>query len=75
MKEQTTNFNQKRAENPFNEKRSENPFVREVQSPVHEIVNPEGACLKLWGKVAMRHTSRISTERCGDGRYKSTALR
>ena len=43
MKEQTTNFNQKRAENPFNQKRSENPFVKEVQTPVHETVNHEGA--------------------------------
>ena len=33
VKEQTTNFNQKRAENPF---------VKEVQSPVHETVNSEG---------------------------------
>ena len=35
VKQQTTNFNQKRAENPF---------VKEVQTPVHETVNSEGAC-------------------------------
>ena len=33
VKKQTTNFKQKRAENPF---------VKEVQTPVHETVNPEG---------------------------------
>ena len=49
MKEQTINFNQKRAENPFNQKRSENPFVKEVQTPVHETVNPEGACENCGG--------------------------
>ena len=33
LKEQMTNFNQKRAANPL---------VKEVQTPVHETVNPEG---------------------------------
>ena len=44
VKEEATTFNQKRAENPFNQKRSENSFIKEVQTPVHETVNSEGAC-------------------------------
>ena len=59
MKEQTTNFNQKRAENPF---------VKEVQT-LKQLVKIVGE------SDNETHTSRISIERCGDEGYKSTALR